>query len=102
MNDQSKKFLNSIKPIEPFSASNLPPEPSYSDLYSWVAHPEVDGYHQIVPKGENSILKSLKDIDVFFIHPTGFFGKNWNGPVDRNHASFKDLRFIWLLKLLVL
>ena len=77
MNDQSKKFLNSIKPIEPFNVSNLPPEPSYSDLYSWVAHPEVDGYHQIVPKGENSISKSMKDIDVFFIHPTGFFGKNW-------------------------
>ena len=89
MNDQSTKFLNSIKPKEPFSASNLPPEPSYSDLYSWVAHPEVDGYHQIVPKGENSISKSMKDIDVFFIHPTGFFGKNWNGPVDRNHACFQ-------------
>ena len=45
MNDQSKKFLNSIKPLEPFDVSNLPPEPSYSDLYSWVAHLEVDGYH---------------------------------------------------------
>ena len=89
MNDQFKKFLDSVKPEGPFDLSNLPSEPSYSDLYSWVAHPKVDGYHQIVPKGENSISKSIKDIDVFFIHPTGFFGKNWNGPVDRDHACFQ-------------
>ena len=89
MNDQFKKFLDSVKPEEPFDIGSLPSEPSYSDLYSWVAHPEIDGYHQIVPKGENPILKSTKDIDVFFIHPTGFFGKNWNGPVDRDHACFQ-------------
>jgi hypothetical protein len=75
MNDQFKRFLDSVKPEEPFDISNLPTEPSYSDLHSWVAHPEIDGYHQIVPKGENLISKYMKDIDVFFIHPTGFFGK---------------------------
>jgi hypothetical protein len=52
MNDQFKRFLDSVKPEEPFDISNLPTEPSYSDLHSWVAHPEIDGYHQIVPKGE--------------------------------------------------
>ena len=59
MNDQFKRFLDSVKPEEPFDISNLPTEPSYSDLHSWVAHPEIDGYHQIVPKGENLISKSV-------------------------------------------
>ena len=74
MNDQFKKFLDSIKPEEHFDIGNLPSEPSYSDLYSWVAHPEIDGYHQIVPKGENPISKSMKDIlgsgqkKIFIIH----------------------------------
>jgi len=30
-----------------------------------------------------------KEIDVFFIHPTGFFEKQWNSPIDKASAAYE-------------
>ncbi len=62
----------------------LPPPPDYSDLYYWASHPtkddagdEVPGKDQLTDNQENAL------VDVFFVHPTIYSGKQdsknpWN------------------------
>ena len=88
INKKFKDYLNSIKPTDKFNSNNVPTEPDYLDLDNWVAHPSIDGNQQLHPLN-NELSNKTKDVDVFYIHPTGFFGQEWNGSVDRSSASFE-------------
>ncbi|HHM21628.1 MAG TPA: DUF3089 domain-containing protein [Bacteroidetes bacterium] len=74
-----KSFARSIKPQQPFDSAAVPAPYDYSSLESWAAHPAKKSKALLVPPGEQ--LAAAAMADVFFVHPTTYFGKdNWNQP----------------------
>ena len=82
------KLLELVRPESNFTSFNTPAEPNYSLKDSWAALPEVDSYQYLVPSDNYSTKKS-NDIDVFYIHPTGFFEKKWNFNLDKNSSAYE-------------
>ena len=77
-----------IKPTIRFSKFIPPSRPKYEELDSWAAHPLLgNGPEKLSPDEEN--LDDLKDAAVFYIHPTGYFGKTWNATIDKDSAHFE-------------
>ncbi|MGJ4752143.1 DUF3089 domain-containing protein [Leptospira kmetyi] len=68
-----------IRPSGNFEEHKPPREPNYSDLNSWAALPQKKDDADQVPLESN--LKDEQDkalVDAFFIHPTTFYGREWN------------------------
>ena len=81
------KFIDSVKPPKDFISSTHPKAPNYKDLSSWAAFPGRDGFHNLSPDLKPSL--QLKEFDVFYIHPTGYFEKHWNSPIDETSAAYE-------------
>ena len=77
-----------IKPTMTFDTFEPPPKPNYNDLNSWAAHPDYkNGPDQLTPNNEN--LNGLKKAAVFYVHPTGYFGKTWNATIDKDTSHYE-------------
>lgn len=81
------KFINRVKPPKDFISSTHPKAPNYKDLSSWAAFPGRDGFHNLSPDLKPSL--EIKGYDVFYIHPTGYFEKHWNSPIDEDSAAYE-------------
>lgn len=82
------QLMQKIKPVGNYEDLPIPTAPDYSDLKYWAAHPDVFNKSKFAPKGYKS-LQDIAEADVFFIHPTTFFGaEHWNAPLD--HAPSKE------------
>ena len=81
------EFIQSLKPETNFNSDNLPKEPNYFDTENWAAFPGKDGFQYLSPDNPPSL--DDKEIDVFFIHPTGYFEKQWNAPIDKTSAAYE-------------
>ena len=65
-----------------------PPRPNYKDLDSWAAHPLLEhGPEKLTPNEE--VSNNSNHAAVFYIHPTGYFGKTWNATIDKNTPHFE-------------
>ena len=84
-----EKFLELIKPINSYEETVHPKAPDYSNLESWAAHPDIDGYQFFVPHNDLKVNKNKNDVDVFYIHPTGCFEQTWNSDMSKNHSTFE-------------
>ena len=82
------KLLELVKPESDFVLPESPAEPDYSLKDNWAALPELDGYQYLVPSDSYSISKE-NDVDVFYIHPTGFFEKKWNFNLDKSSSAYE-------------
>ena len=69
------KLLELVKPENNFLLDNVPQAPDYNLKENWLALPETKGYELLVPSLNYSSINN-SDIDVFYIHPTGFLEKN--------------------------
>ena len=77
-----------IKPTMTFDNFEPPPPPNYKNLDSWAAHPDIkNGPDQLTPNNED--LNILKNAAVFYIHPTGYFGKTWNATIDKDTPHYE-------------
>ena len=79
------KFFASITPKQPFSRLTSPQPPDYSEVKSWAAFPGKKSVALLEPNIESQ--NKLKEIDCFFIHPTGFFLKEWNFDMNTDSAT---------------
>ncbi|HLP50465.1 MAG TPA: DUF3089 domain-containing protein, partial [Chitinophagales bacterium] len=62
-----------------FSAADQPEAPDYSLEKNWSTLPFRTDAADRIPKSEQWISDSLKDVDVFFVYPTIYLkGKTWN------------------------
>ena len=76
------------KPLSPFSASDQPKAPDYSNIKYWSALPFRNDAADLTPKNESWIDDSLKNADVFYIYPTLYSkGKTWNADVDNKKLN---------------
>tara|TARA_B100000287_G_scaffold424356_1_gene468856 strand:- start:106 stop:1188 length:1083 start_codon:yes stop_codon:yes gene_type:complete len=81
------KFIDSVRPEEDFDDDKRPEPPNYDDESYWAALPGRDGMHFLSPDKKPS--PEIKKFDVFYIHPTGYFLKHWNEPLEHDSASYE-------------
>ena len=66
-----------LQPGSTFSLDKAPQAPNYADKSFWAAHPDFTDSSDLRPKPEAPKEKS--EADVFFVHPTTYFGPGgWN------------------------
>ena len=82
-----KKFLELLRPIEEFNDDNIPVPPDYSDINNWAATPDINGQQFCVPNN-SFVANKNNSVDVFYIHPTGFFEKKWNSDMDKSMINY--------------
>lgn len=82
-----------LKPGSAYAAETLPPAPDYSQDTSWVALPGRQDASDVVPPesgAQDSQSEAL--VDVFFIHPTTYFGtEGWNARYDEGGDTLERL-----------
>lgn len=75
--------FNELKPAAPFRNASSPASPDYSRLESWAALPDRADSADALPAIGVTDQQANAPVDVFFIHPTTYFGtSNWNQPLD--------------------
>jgi pimeloyl-ACP methyl ester carboxylesterase len=74
-----------IAPEQSFAEQVPPPAPDYADDTSWAALPTIDDPSDQMPTG---VSRDFRDVAVFFVHPTSYFGKTWNQPLDDKEANW--------------
>ena len=83
------KLLELIKPLTEFDISLSPKKPDYSDSTNWAALPDIEGQQFYVPNDTFEVNKINNDVNVFYIHPTGFYEKNWNSDMGKNKSAYE-------------
>ena len=72
-----------LKPEHSFAAAPPPAAPDYSQPSSWAALPDRSDAADVLPAGDVQDRQASAEVDVFFVHPTTFFGTgSWNQPLD--------------------
>jgi hypothetical protein len=75
--------FNKLKPAVPFSSASSPTPPDYSRPANWAALPDHADPADTLPTMELVDQQPNAAVDVFFIHPTTYFGTDhWNQPLD--------------------
>jgi Protein of unknown function (DUF3089) len=75
--------FNRLKPEHSFADASPPPAPDYSLTASWGALPDREDAADVVPTGDVQDRQVSAEVDVFFVHPTTFFGTaGWNQALD--------------------
>lgn len=69
--------------LPPFDAKDQPAAPDYSSASYWAALPFRADAADGIPKTETWLSDSLKEVDVFYVHPTIYVkGDTWNADPD--------------------
>ncbi|TGK22829.1 DUF3089 domain-containing protein [Leptospira stimsonii] len=77
-----------IRPSGNYSEQIRPQEPDYSLLKSWSALPQTKDDADKVPS-ESTLQdnQSQAPVDVFFVHPTTFYGRDWNASLEDERVN---------------
>ena len=79
---------SSLRPDVEFDPARLPPAADYGEPSGWLVTPSAPGLATVTPAGLTPIAATEAAADVFFIHPTTFFGTdNWNAETHGTIAS---------------
>jgi hypothetical protein len=82
--------VNSFPQNTSFDTENHPDIPNYAALDSWSALPFRNDVADVLPDGETWVGDSLKQIDVFYVHPTVYQrGPLWNAGLDMKKINRK-------------
>ena len=85
---EMRAFLEAITPRVAYSAQTTPPAPEYGAAAAWAVTPSAPGKALLTPAGVAAIDPERAPVDLFFIHPTTFFGTiRWNAPIDDERAN---------------
>jgi hypothetical protein len=82
-------LLDYIKPTNSFIDSAQPSKPDYSNMDNWAAYPQKNGQQFYTPDQLYTVNKLNNEVDVFYIHPTGFFEKAWNSTMDKSRSAYE-------------
>lgn len=75
--------LTAFAQLPPFDEQTPPPAPDYALEENWAALPFHQDAADAIPKQERWVPDSLKEVDVFYIHPTIYLkGKTWNAALN--------------------
>ena len=74
-----------IAPEQDFEQMAAPSPPDYSDDRYWAGLPTKQDPSDQMPAG---VARENTGVAVFFVHPTSYFGKTWNQPLDHADANW--------------
>ena len=69
-------------PTRSFARTEAPSAPDYADPASWSALPDRVDAGDALPAGMTGVDQRTAPVDVFYVHPTSYLGRRWNGPID--------------------
>ena len=75
-----------LAPNMHYADMDIIPRPVYLFAESWASRPDKDNLATLVPAGVDAPTDRIPPADVFFIHPSTYFGENWNADA-RDPAS---------------
>ena len=81
-------FFNSITPEYNFDIKEIPQDPDYSNDDYWATLPSFSSVAELLPKELNE-ENNKNEVDCFFVHPTGFFLKEWNFNISKDSSTFQ-------------
>ncbi len=108
--DSVKLALNNQPPRTPFARQVPPPPLDYRRPASWASRPGAPNGADVAPRGVAVPDPATRSADVFFIHPTTFYGaQRWNaavpdtavdtrtdaGPIREQASAFNACCRIW-------
>jgi hypothetical protein len=76
-----------MKPEVSFAESKPPATPDYGQPQSWAALPDREDLADVLPGSDVQDQQATAAVDVFFVHPTTLFGKNWNQSLDDDRTN---------------
>jgi hypothetical protein len=77
-----------LKPVHSFAEAPPPSAPDYAVATSWAALPDRQDPADVLPSSDVQDGQATAQVDVFFVHPTTFFGTaSWNQPLDDNPTN---------------
>ncbi len=77
-----------LKPERSFAEAPAPAPPDYSQARSWAALPDREDAADVVPGGDVQDRQAIAEVDVFFVHPTTFFGAQaWNQSLEDSSTN---------------
>jgi hypothetical protein len=89
--------FNRLKPAKSFADAPAPLAPDYSQAQSWAALPDREDAADVVPNRDVWDRQATAEVDVFFVHPTTFFGTaGWNQSLD--DAATNQLTDMFVLR----
>jgi hypothetical protein len=81
------------KPHHGWDLAYKAPAPDYGKAVSWAALPGHPSPANFVPEGSSTTQNA--QVDVFFIHPTGYMkGYDWNSPLDPKSATEENTKWM--------
>lgn len=84
-----------LKPTHSFAAAPPPAAPDYSLAASWAALPDRADDADVVPSADVQDRQATAEVDVFFVHPTTFFGTgSWNQSLDDGPTNQLTDKFV--------
>ncbi len=77
-----------LKPELAFAQAVPPVAPDYAEPQSWAALPDRQDDADVLPGDDVQDRQATAEVDVFFVHPTTFFGTAaWNQPLDDSSTN---------------
>ena len=85
-----------LSPPDTFVLADAPNPPDFDNQYFWVAHPDKKDTSDLVPVGiDTSGDIADKEVDVFFVHSTGFVGPGgWNSTMQVENSEAQSIEYM--------
>ena len=88
-------FVDYNKPKGAFDPAATAPAPDYADVSNWAALPSKNDGADLVPLGIDPTPQANRNVDAFFIHPTGFLNSaSWTSPMNPNSGTEENTRWM--------
>ncbi|MDC0030065.1 DUF3089 domain-containing protein [Pseudomonadota bacterium] len=82
-------------PDHPFNPNDAVPQLDYSKENSWASLPSIKDDADFIPAGEEGVDQSTSQVDVFFVHPTGYLkGHYWTDPLEEESATKENTQWM--------
>ena len=78
------------RPDHPFNPKDAAQQLDYSKESSWAALPVKVDTADLIPTGINGVDQLNSEVDVFFVHPTGYL----KGPVSYTHLTLPTTPYV--------
>ena len=83
------------RPDHTFDPKDAAPQLDYSKESSWASLPTILDEADLIPLGEEGIDQLNSEVDVFFVHPTGYLkGKHWTDPLEQESATKENTQWM--------
>ncbi|MFL0796898.1 MAG: DUF3089 domain-containing protein [Cellvibrionaceae bacterium] len=88
--------FDAFRPDHAFDPARAVAAPDYADAVNWAALPGVEDHSDMQPAGTtDGLLNGETPVDVFFIHPTGYFHSvSWTSPMETNTMTQENTQWM--------